>query len=136
MKKLIILFCGIIAAVTMTGCASLISGYAQGGGYPRTLPGMLIADQSAGGALGNKLASMRDLDVLGPVESQVSGTNVLMLFSEGDLSIGRAKEIALKKYPQADDVVNVEIDMHHRGILGLFNTVTMYYRGIAIKYKK
>jgi hypothetical protein len=136
MKKLSLLLCGVIASMFLSGCGTLVSGYAQGGGYPRPLPGILFSEQSAGGVICYKMESMKDVEILGPVESQVSGTNVLMLFGEGDLSIKKAKELALAKYPTADDVVNVEIDMKHRGMLGLFNTVTMYYRGIAIKYKK
>ena len=37
-----------------------------------------------------------------------------MPVSEDDASIGKAKQLALSKYPQADDVVNVEIGIHQR----------------------
>ena len=136
MKKAIILICGIFTSVFLSGCMGLISGYGQSGGYPRPIPGLLYSEISAGGAIAEKMQSMKDVEVLGKVESQVSGTNVLMLVGDGDLSIKKAKDIALAKYPEADDIVNVEIDMKHRSVLGLFNTIIMYYRGIAIKYKK
>ena len=79
---------------------------------------------------------MKDVKVPGPVSSEISATNMLMLVSSGNVSIAKAKKEALKKYPNADDVVNVEIDVDHFSILSLFNTVTMYYKGIAIKYNK
>ena len=117
----------------LSGCSF---GFVADSGFPRTMPGALIAEQSCGNFIGNKLQSFKDVEVLGSVSSEVSGANLLLLISEGDISIAKAKEIALQRYPQADDVVNVEIDTKHRGVLGLFNTVTMYYRGIAIKYKR
>ena len=124
--------CGVAVAM-LTGCQSA---YHVGSGMPRTLPGILIADQKSGGYIAPKMESMKDVVVLGPVSSTVSCDNVLLLLSAGDVSVAKAKEIALQKYPDADDVVNVEIDCKHYGLFSLFNTVTMYYRGIAIKYKK
>lgn len=123
--------CGV--AMLFTGCQSA---YHVADGFPRTMPGMLIANQTSGGYIAPKVESMRDVEILGPVYSTVSGTNVLMLVSEGDVSIAKAKELALRKYPDADDIVNVEVDLQQTGVLSLFNTVTMHYRGIAIKYKK
>lgn len=133
MKKSIIFAVAIIAATIMTGCQSA---YHVGAGFPRTMPGFLIADQTSGGYIAPKMASMKDVEVLGPVYASIEGANVLMLISEGDISISKAKEIALRKYPNADDVVNVEIDLQQKGVLSLFNRVIMHYRGIAIKYKK
>ena len=136
MKK-VLLMAGIIgAALFINGCALLHSGYSVAGGFPRTMPGILMSNQISGGYMAPKLASTKDIIILGHVSSEVSAVNGLLLISSGDASIMAAKSAALKKYPQADDIVNVEIDVKHEGILGIFNTVTMYYRGIAIKYKK
>lgn len=132
MKKAIILVCGALAAM-ISGCQSA---YHIGDGMPRTLPGIIIANQKSGGYIAPKMTSMKDVDVLGPVSSSVSCNNVLLLLSDGDVSIAKAKEIALTQYPEADDVVNVEIDCQHYGLLSIFNTVTMHYKGIAIKYKR
>lgn len=133
MKKVMIVICGVISAMFFSGC---IAGYHIGAGFPRTLPGVLISDQKSGGYIAPKLASMKDVEILGPVESTVECSELLMLVSEGDASIGKAKTLALSKYPQADDVVNVEIDIHHKGVLSLRNLVVMHYRGIAIRYKR
>ena len=134
MMKKFLLFGGfVVVSMFLSGCSF---GFVADSGFPRTLPGALIAEQSCGNFIGNKLQSFKDVEVLGRVSSEVSGANLLLLISEGDVSIAKAKEIALQRYPQADDVVNVEIDTKHRGVLGLFNTVTMYYRGIAVKYKR
>jgi hypothetical protein len=133
MKKSVIFAVAILAATILTGCQSA---YHIGGGMPRTLPGVIVADQKSGGYIAPKMNSMKDVVVLGPVASSVSCSNILLLLSAGDVSIAKAKELAVQRYPDADDVVNVEIDCQHYGLLSIFNTVTMYYRGIAIKYKK
>lgn len=135
MKKWLMLGACCAVVALLSGCA-LVSGYNVGGGYPGTLPGLLISDQSRGGMIHAKVASMADMEVLGPVSSKVSATNVLLVCSNGDASIEAAKKIALEKYPNADDVVNVETDIHHFGIVSVFNVVTLKYRGIAVKYKK
>jgi hypothetical protein len=132
-KSIVLLCCGVVAVFTLTGCQSA---YHVGGGFPRTMPGILLADQSSGGYIAPKMESMKDVEVLGPVYSTVEGSNALLLISQGDISIAKAKEIAIRKYPNADDIVNVEVDLQQKSILSLFNTVTMHYRGIAIKYKK
>ena len=79
---------------------------------------------------------MKDVEFLGHVSSELEARQILMIISLGDVSIATAKRQALQKYPQADDVVNIEIDVKHESILGLYNNVTMYFNGIAIKYKK
>ena len=136
MKKVILLLGFVLTALFINGCALLSSGYVVAGGFPRTMPALLISDQKAGGYIGQKLTSTKDVIVLGKVSSTVSARNGLLLVAFGDASIEAAKKEALKKYPQADDVVNVEIDIKHEGLLCLYNTVTMYYSGLAIQYKK
>ena len=135
MKKMMLLLGFVLTALIVNGCA-LSSGYAVAGGFPRTMPALLVSNQKAGGYIGQKLTSTKDVIVLGKVSSEVSAGNALLVVAFGDASIETAKKEALKKYPQADDVVNVEIDIKHEGLLCLYNTVTMYYRGLAIQYKK
>ena len=135
MKKCLLLGACCAVVALLSGCA-LVSGYSLAGGYPGTLPGLIVSDQTRGGTILPKVESMKDMEVLGPVSSKVSATNVLLMFSNGDASIGAAKKAALGKYPNADDVVNVETDMQHFGIISIVNVVTLHYRGIAIKYKK
>jgi hypothetical protein len=135
MKKILMLGTSCAVVALLSGCA-LVSGYNVGSGYPGTLPGILLSDQSRGGMIHAKVESMKDMEILGPVSSKVSATNVLLMLSCGDASIEAAKKIALEKYPNADDVVNVETDIHHFGVVSVFNIVTLKYRGIAVKYKK
>ena len=132
MKKALLFVCFCSVIFLLSGCSGFISRV----GFPSTFPGLILTEQISGNYIAPKLPSMKDVEVLGKVESEVSGANLLLLISEGNVSIKRAKEIALQKFPQADDVVNVEVDVKHRWVLGLFSTVTMYYRGVAIKYKK
>ena len=129
----ILLILGAVCAVILTGCQAA---YSVSDGYARTMPGVLVSNQTSGGVIIPKVESMADMEMLGRVNSSVSASNILMLVSFGDASIAHAKEEALRAYPQADDVVNVEIDIKHSSILSIYNTVTMKYTGIAIKYKK
>ncbi|MBR1948819.1 MAG: hypothetical protein IKA22_03885 [Lentisphaeria bacterium] len=117
-------------------CNGCLSGYHIGDGFPRTLPGSIAANQKSGGYIAPKMESMKDVEMLGRVSSELEARQILMIISLGDISIATAKQQALQKYPQADDIVNIEIDVRHESLLGLYNTVTMYFNGIAIKYKK
>ena len=133
MKKAIILACSAVTMFIFTGCASQ---YGIANGFPTVLPGVMISSNTHGGYIAPKMQSMKDVVVLGPASAEVSSTNTLLLISAGDTSIAKAKGIAMRQYPTADDIVNVEIDVKHTGVLGLFNTVTMYYKGIAVRYVK
>ena len=92
MKKCLMLGASCAVVALLSGCA-LTSGYNLGGGYPGTLPGLLISDQSRGGMIHGKVESMKDMEVLGPVSSKVSASNVLLVCSIGDASIEAAKKI-------------------------------------------
>ena len=88
MKKCLLLGGFVVAAMLLSGC---VLSYNVSSGFPRTMPGALIAEQSCGNFIGNKLQSFKDVEVLGSVSSEVSGANLLLLISEGDISIAKAK---------------------------------------------
>ena len=134
MKKRILMFFGaVVACVLLSGCQVA---YTNGYGFGCTLPAVIITDQVRGGFILPKLESTAGVEVLGRVEGRAKARNVLMLIAEGDSGIAAAKRDALSKYPNADEIVNIEIDTHHKSTLGLINESTTILRGIAIKYKK
>lgn len=132
-QKLFLFLIGTSLIILLNGC---INGYHIGDGFPRTLPGIIVADQKSGSYIAPKMESMKNVEVLGKVSSQVNAREILLLISLGDVSIATAKQQALMQYPEADDIVNIEIDLRHEGILCIYNSITMYFSGIAIKYKK
>ena len=132
-KRMFILLGAVAASILLSGCQVA---YSTGYGFGSTLPAAIITDQTRGGFILPKLESTAGVEVLGRVEGRAKARNVLMLIAEGDSGIAAAKRDALSKYPNADEVVNIEIDTHHKSTLGLINESTTILRGIAIKYKK
>ena len=82
-----------------------------------------------------KAENLDGVEKLGMVRGESSSINILTLVSIGDGGIHAAKMDALNKYPQADDIINVEADNEHTSILCFYNKSTTVLRGMAIKYK-
>lgn len=132
MKKRMFLLLGAVAGcILLSGCQVA---YSTGFGFGATMPAVIITDQTRGGFILPKLESLAGVEVLGKVEGRSKSRNILMLLAEGDSGINAAKKDALIKYPTADDIVNIEIDTHHKSTFGLINESTTILRGIAIKY--
>ena len=83
-----------------------------------------------------KLENLDGVEVLGQVEGRSTELNVLLIVAIGDGGIEAAKTDALKRYPEADDILNVEVDTNHFNVLSVFNKSTTILRGLAVKYKK
>lgn len=133
MKKAL-LFAGAVAtAAVLTGCQSA---YVDNYGFGSTMPAVVYNNATRGTFMLPKAESMKDVEVLGPVCGTSSMTNVLLIVATGDAGIESAKKNALMAYPEADDILNVEVDTQHVSVLALFNTSTTILRGIAVKYKK
>ena len=131
MKTGLLLVCGGAAAL-LCGCQT---GYVNNYGFGSTMPGVIYSDQTRGDFMGNKLENIDGVTVLGRVHGESSATNVLLLVARGNCGIAAAKADAMKAYPYADDIVNIEVDTQHESILCLYNTSTTKLTGYAIKYK-
>ena len=133
MKKTIVMF-GFCMIVLLTACTP--TNYVISSGFPSTMPAEIITMQSRGGFMIPKMQSMKDVEVLGKVTGSACTQTIVLVFAFGDSSIAALKADALKKYPQADDIVNVEIDSSHIGVLGIYNKNTVTLTGIAVKYRR
>ena len=134
MEKRAFLLLGTVAAlILLSGCQI---NYLNSNGFGTVMPGVIITDQTRGGFMLSKAESLAGVEVLGKVEGRSKARNVIGLVSEGDCGIQAAKRDALSKCPGADDIINVEVDTHHKSTLGLVNESTTILTGIAIKYKK
>lgn len=132
-RKAIIVLVAVAACVVFSGCQV---GYVNSYGFGNTMPSFLVTDQTRGTFMLPKAESLAGVQVLGKVEGKATARNTLMLIAEGNCGIDAAKRDALRNYPEADDIINVEVDTHHKSTLGLINESTTILRGIAIKYKK
>jgi len=132
MKKIICVVAILVLGALLSGCA----GYGYGNGFAYAGPGSLFTDAYYGGYIQPKAESLKDVEVLGPVKGVSKTTSILGWLSTGDGSILAAKADALRNYPNADDILNIEVDSKVHSILGIISDVELHLRGIAIKYKK
>ncbi len=132
MKKSLWVLVG-VSVLVLTGCKVH---YQTDYGFGSTMPGVVYSYQTRGTFMLPKAESMEGVEVLGPVEGESTELNVLLLVAVGNGGIEAAKKDALKRYPDADDILNVEVDTRHFNVLPIFNESTTILRGIAVKYKK
>jgi len=133
MKKLFALAvaaCGF--AVFCTGCAS---GYFGINGYGTPAPGLIFSDTTAGSHTELNLEYLkRPYEVLGHAEGEAEAINVLFVYAGGDSSCGMAEDNALRKFKNADALINRTFSVKHFSVLSLFNKVTNRVSGDAIRY--
>lgn len=133
MKKLLVVACAMVVCAVMSGCAVMLSGH---NGLPSVAPGAIYTDINVGSMIADKAESFKNVKVLGKVESTAMTTNIMGILATGDCTIATLKEKALKANPQADDIINIEVDCHFKSILGIINECTTIFRGVAVKYEK
>lgn len=118
-------------AVLGSGCAS---GYVNTFGFGATFPGAIYSNTTRGDFMLPKTENLNNIRILGDVQGESTMTNVLFLVATGDAGIEAAKKDALLKYPNADDIINVEVDCTHTSVLSVYNQSRTILRGKAIKY--
>ncbi len=136
MKKIQMLFVGITSMVIVAVISGCAPGYIAQNSFPATPPALIYANTEHTGYIAPKVQNFDKMEILGDVQGSSIATNVLLLVAEGNSSVENAKKDALKRYPNADDIVNMEVTVHHTSILSLFTTLTTKVTGKAIKYKK
>ncbi|MCQ2380390.1 MAG: hypothetical protein MJ025_05680 [Victivallaceae bacterium] len=102
-----------------------------------TLTGVLYCDMQQMVYVGNKMPSRAGVKVLGKAEAKADTYTVLALVAFGDTSMELLKRKALQSYPEADELIDIEIDRDVFSVLFLlYKQVTVTLRGTAIKYVK
>ena len=122
-----------IVCLSTSGCRA---GYVPNNAFAGTLPGLIFTETTHPSYVGEKLSSVKDVEILGDVRGEATAVDMLLICSLGDCGLEAAKAQALSKYPGADDILNVEVDTKFRSILSVINSVTTIVRGKAVKYKK
>lgn len=133
MKKIIPL-CAIGLVMVMCGCR--VPSYVANNSFGAPYPGAIYSHVTAASFIGNKLENTNGVEILGDAYGTASASDYLTIVSAGNCGIAAAKEDALKRFPGADDIVNIEVETRHISVLSVFTTITTIVRGKAIKYKK
>jgi|GEM_PF-6368970 len=140
MKKLLVLFALMCGLSAMAEAAVLF----PPAGYPCTTGPQSYPSAWQGALYSNAKRTtyreiprdLRPYTVLGKVTSSAEMKNVLLLCNWGDTTFDALKKEALKKYPDADDIVNVEIVAENFNVFIFYMKTTAVLYGTAIKYKK
>jgi len=131
--KLLVVACAVVVCAMMTGCGAIM---AEHGGLPSVANGGIYTDINVGTMIADKAESFKGVKVLAKVQSTAMTTNIMGILATGDCTIATLKEKALKAHPQADDIINIEVDAHFKSILGIINECTTTFRGVAVQYVK
>lgn len=133
----------ILIAAAVVFCGSLLAapaGIDQGapaayinGSLPSTVGGIFYSDATRAMYRAPRV-DLRDYVVLGKVEGTAEMKNILFFVNLGDTGFEALKKSALRAFPDADDIVNFEIDAHHFNVFLFFMQETVTIRGIAVKY--
>lgn len=103
--------------------------------FPSSWPGIIYSNATRSMYREAK-ADLSKYQVLGKVETTAEMSNVLFIINWGDTSLAALKAKAFEKYPDADDIVNIELDCNSFNIIVFYMNHTVTLRGVAVKYKK
>ena len=103
--------------------------------FPSSFPGIIFSNATRA-MYRERKADLSQYQVLGKVETSADMSNVLLIINWGDTSLANLKAKALAKYPDADDIVNIELDCNSFNIVVFYINQTVTLRGVAVKYKK
>lgn len=78
----------------------------------------------------------QDYEILGEAVGTSSVQSILGLFAAGDASIATAYRNALKKFPNADALIDIKVDYQATSVLMLFASHKTIVRGTAIRFRK
>lgn len=134
MKKTFLLLMSICAVAVLTGCR--VPHYVNNNSFGSPYPGAIYNHVTSTSYIGNKLDNNKNVEILGNAYGTATAADYFMIISAGNCGVVSAKEDALRKFPGADDILNMEVETRNISILGVFSTVTTIVHGKAIKYKK
>ena len=132
MKKLLVL---VLTCIGLSTMASVVDLPFIGQGFPSSFGGLIYSNATRA-AYKEQAVDLGKFEVLGKVTVHANMENVLLIVNWGDTSLATLKAKAKNIYPQADDFVNIEIDVTHKNIFVFYMQDTVEMRAVAIKYKK
>ncbi len=97
-----------------------------------------IGDFSIQDKIGNAVYKIpmkeKEIEILGTVQVDMTQTSILFIFSKGESTYAKVLEEAKKKF-NADDIVNMRMDIISSTFLLVYNKITYRVTAQAIKYK-
>ncbi len=104
------------------------------GGMPTMIGGVLFSKATRAVYVSSRV-DLNSYKVLGKVQGSVSMWNVLALVNMGDAGWDALKKEVLKKYPEADDVVNFTVDAEYLNVFIIYMRLKVNLTGVAVKNK-
>lgn len=126
---------GVFFAMITLLCSGCV-GYAPNASFSAIAPGAIYTNTTHPSYVAPKVENFDKMEIMGYASGEATSVNILYLVAAGDNGIARAKADALKRFPGADDLVNIEVETKYHSILGIYNSVTTYVYGRAVRYKK
>ncbi len=130
MKRSLIFAAAVVVSVLISGCTGINTPVTG------TMPGVIYTNTSAGifvnvpvRPLVEKYKVIKQ-HAIGKAES----TSFTGLIAVGDSTFSAAFDDILKNNPEADDVIDIKMDVNKSGVLMLVTKTTLIVRGTAIKY--
>ena len=127
-----IMFAVVIVAVSIfvSGCVGINTPVTG------TMPGVIVTNTSAGIFINVPVRPLVEKYKI--IKQHAVGTSVsvgwLGLVALGDSTYSAAFDDILENNPEADDVIDVKVDVKKVGVLMIATTTTLIVRGTAIKY--
>lgn len=132
MKKILI---GLFALLGISAMASIPELPFIAQGFPSTFGGIIYSEATRAAYM-QQPVDLSKYTILGRVKVHAEMENVLLLVNWGDTSMAKLRKQAKQLYPQADDFVNIEIDVTHKNIVVFYMRTVAEMRAIAVKYKR
>lgn len=131
MKPMTMIVGAVLSAslILCVGCA----GVARNTGYATPVGGFLFTGTTSPAAM-TPPVNLPKYEILSKVSGSCSQTGILGLVCFGDGGLLKAKAEALKNRRDADDIINITVDVDTYSVLCLFTTVVTNINGDAIRY--
>lgn len=131
MKKTVLLMCGAMLALLVSGCNSVP--VVQGS--PNIYSQMALGNNIGGNALIQPVSRKDYTIVKTNVVGKAELKSYFSIINQGDASYATLKAAALQNAAGADDLIDISIDYYVNSVVGI-NTTTVILTGTAIKYNK
>ena len=143
MKRIILTPMLLLCIVSMFGCASAYT--TMQSGYPSAVTPAFIFSDDVTYPFKDSFTifnlDRQDYQILGHVTTELESTNILYIYSSGDSGYGKLLQIARRKYPKANALMNVYWDskLKHVGWpyppIPIFQKVTARVTATAVRLR-
>lgn len=127
-----VLCAGVVCFGGETGIPSIPQAY-DNGSLASTIGGIFYSNATRA-MYRSPRVDLRNYKVLGKVTGEAVMKNFVLVVNVGDTGFEELKADALRTYPDADDIVNFDIDATHFNVFIFYIKTTVKIHGVAVKY--